>query len=315
MIFEYDMALGFIVPLGVMVVLSSLGASIMAWCSELFGMWQKKIFLDKFAWQMSRLATIVILALVLIAFFLSVYAKFYPPLSIFYKQNQDVLWPGIICLGLAAIFLFSYWSTWKKLKKNKVLHLILGIIGIGCLKIFFISLILVFYYQSLGLTPKFLPPSLDSLIYPITSQLFILSLVAAASFGFLYLVLRRFKDDFGRDYYRYSLNLTAKWNIFSLLFSFLPCIWVYVLLRDKLKIIELYLPAATIVLCTVLIIILCSILIKSIQPLRLKGVMICCLILVWIIFVARLISYMELANLAQDNIRFHPFTREWISMF
>ncbi|WP_457570405.1 hypothetical protein [Desulfovulcanus sp.] len=314
MIFEYKMSLGLIAPLGAMFILSSLGASVLAWCSELFGLWQKKIFLDKFAQHMSRLANVLTLALVLTAIILCIYSQFNHSFVTFYKQSQEFFLAGAVCLGLAAVFVFSYWSTWKKLKKNKVVHLILGIMGIACLKIFFICLILVFYFQNQNLASTFIFPPFDSLVYPLACQLFFLSLVAGASLGLPYLLLRRNKDDFGRDYYRYAVTLAAKWIIVSLVFSFLPCIWVYILLGEKLKILPLYLPAAIITVCAMLVIIQCSILIKSIQPLRLKGVMISCLIFVWIIFAARLISYMELANLVQDSIQFHPFTRELLDV-
>ena len=317
MIFEYKMGLGLIAPLGAMFVIGSLGALVMSWCSEFFGTWQKKIFLDKFAWQMSRLATILTLGSFLTFVILGAGCYFSGfPFSGLKKQAQEFFLVGGAVLGLSAILLLFYWSLWKKLKKNKELHLLLGALAACCLKIFLVVLIFAGYFQGApeAVSPQifiagFPLPPLTSLIYSLSLQVLILSVTAGASLALLYLLLRRNLDDFGRDYYRYVVILTAKWLIASLFLSFLPCVWVYFLLGKKILVSSLYLPGGIIVASFVLIVILNTVLIRSKQPLRLKGVMACCFLLVWLLFAARLLSYLELANVSLGKVYFQSFVQ------
>ena len=138
-------------------------------------------------------------------------------------------------------------------------------------------------------------------------------MTAGASLALLYLLLRRNLDDFGRDYYRYVVILAIKWLVVSLFLSFLPCVRVYFLLGEKILVSSLYLPGGVIVASFVLIVILSTVLIKSKQPLRLKVVMVCCFLLVWLLFAARLVSYFELANVSLGKEYFHTFVhKEWL---
>ena len=317
MVFEYKMGLGLIAPLGAMFIVGPSGALVISWCSELFGTWQKKIFLDKFAWQMSRLATILTLGLFLTFVILGAGSYFLDlPFSGLKKQAQDFFLVAGALLTLSAILLVFYWSLWQKLKKNKGIHLLLGVLAVCCLKIFLVVLIFAGYFQAAPeavaqqiFIAGFPLPPLTSLIYPLGLQTLILSVTAGASLALLYLLLRRNLDDFGRDYYRYVVILTAKWLIASLFLSFLPCVWVYFLLGKKILVSSLYLPGGVILASFVLIVVLNTVLIRSKQPLRLKGVMVCCFLLVWLFFAARLLSYLELANVSLGKVYFQSFVQ------
>jgi hypothetical protein len=321
MFFEYKISLGLIAPSGMVFVLAPLGGLVMACLSEVSGTFKKKIFLDKFAWQLSRMTMIVSLGLVLSVVLMgTAYSFLNLPLPEFKKESQQLLLFCGASLGLSAMLQFLYLSLWKKLKKSKLIHLLLGASALVCYKLFLIGLIFIAYFQGAPdvALPHFfiagLPlPAPGSLIYPLGFQMLVLSVAAGASLALLYLLLRRNQDDFGRDYYRYVIKLLARWLIFSVCFHFLPCFWVYFLLGKQLLVPALYLTGTIIAISTVLLIISGIVLLKSKQPLRLKGVMACCFLLVWLLFAARLVSYFELANVSLGKEYFRTFVQKgWL---
>jgi len=98
------------------------------------------------------------------------------------------------------LLLCVYWSTWSVLKKRRVLHLLLGwsaalsMLGALCFGLYFFS-----------------PPAMP-LVY---LGLFWLGLVctglaAGAGLSQLWLFMRRFKADYGRDYYAFAMRYSAR---------------------------------------------------------------------------------------------------------
>ena len=52
----------------------------------------------------------------------------------------------------------------------------------------------------------------SSMALPMAVMYPLLSMASAAALSCAYLVLRRNRDDFGRDYYNFSLRLAARWG-------------------------------------------------------------------------------------------------------
>jgi len=99
---------------------------------------------------------------------------------------------GLLLLGV-------YWITWSALKQRRALHLLLGwaaaLSMLGALFVFCGLLIAVDW------------PAFMALIYV---GLLCTGLAAGAGLSQLWLIMRRFKADYGRDYYAFAMRYCAR---------------------------------------------------------------------------------------------------------
>ena len=143
----------------------------------------------------------------------------------FYAQFVPLLFFVAPLIGL--IFLCAYWSTWSVLKQRRALHLFLGwsaalsMLGaLFCYLLIFsnwhVFMVRMFLRDNLLLGP--LPVLLDLLpdfFSSPSAPLIFLGLVctglaAGASLSQLWLIMRRFKTDYGRDYYAFAMRYCAR---------------------------------------------------------------------------------------------------------
>ena len=262
------------------------GTYIIAIACEIAGRISKRIFLDKFAMQMARLGTLIHIA-VWLALGAGAFLVFHdqPMLPESIRGNAPLLL-GTLALGLIGTALLSiYFGTWKTLKKDKkTVHIILGLLGILCLKPLFWVPIIAIRAQAMNLDAAHscILPAMGSLLWPLGAQWAFLSVSLSAVLGLGYLLLRRNRDDFGRDYYKYILPICAKWALFPILALIATCAWAYMLIAPKIVFGE-SLPLMTSLgirglslLCAAMIWI---IVIRSKTPLRLKGAILSSIIL------------------------------------
>ena len=129
---------------------------------------------------------------------------------------------------LSTIVLLIYDLTWKKARDRRGLHIFLGCLGNLGLKYGYWSLVVaaLVFFRDIPLTsPAFLPP-IRSAWWPLVSLWPVMSLSVAAGMGLFYLMLRRNKDDWGRDYYRFAVPFLGKWQIFSGLGAIGVMLWL-----------------------------------------------------------------------------------------
>jgi len=207
--------------------LTAIGAPIMAVILEITAKARKKVFYDKLAQQIITMTLIMYLLFILClgaagAFF----CRQLPWLKDWMINPSSPAMMFYISLGVALAGLIPYKFSWKKLKKQKPLHILLGSIGaIGGVSTIYVATVIMqkfFTMQIESPTPAVpavpfytyfqSPPSKAGLCLAGIYLIMALSFSAAAS-G-LYLVLRRNKDDFGRDYYKFSLPVVARWALF-----------------------------------------------------------------------------------------------------
>lgn len=119
---------------------------------------------------------------------------------------------GPILLG-AAVFL-AYRGLWQRLKTKKSLHAVIGLSATVLLWVAFYTGLASLRPLSLALPaptgPEFLLPPAGSLFWRLLVLGIALSVALAGIFTGAWLVWRRNKDDFGRDYYNFTLRLTAR---------------------------------------------------------------------------------------------------------
>ncbi len=154
--------------------------------------------------------------------------KFYSKLS--YQLSKQIFWilgVSIVLFGILTIlkFDFYYFIFWwvsiltiggflifyKAFKKLKYLFLMISCCGSLLLSYLSSRLFSNFLKNKEIFLLKFtIPNPLGILLF------FIILLISISTFSFLakvYLLIRRNKDDYGRDYYKFSIKYISKWNI------------------------------------------------------------------------------------------------------
>jgi len=181
-----------------------------------------KVFRNKFGQQAATLA-LILLALSLIAVAAAWYAPKPAGLPLASLANDffRFSWQpaGLACL--AATLLLAYRASWQSLKDRKTLH---AAIGILCSLAFFTAAALVaggFQAAKAAKLPAEARLGAEDLLF-FTPPLAIVEitmacLALAGIMSFFYLLARRKADDFGRDYYLYTVVLCLRWACYPVL--------------------------------------------------------------------------------------------------
>ena len=266
------------------------GTYIIAVVCEIASRISKRIFLDKFAMQMARLGTLTHCA-VWLAVGCGAFLIFsdYPSLLKNMHGANTPLLLGTIALGLVGTALLSiYFGTWKIFKKKqKIVHIALGLLGILCLKPLFWIPIIALRAQAMSTEKLHVStlPGLDSLLWPLGVQWAILSVSLSAVLGMGYLLLRRNRDDFGRDYYKYAFPVCAKWALFPIPALMATCAWASMLFVPQLDFGDSLPLVASLGIRGIslfFVAIIWIVIIRSKTPLRLKGAIVASIVLTWL---------------------------------
>lgn len=185
---------------------------------------QKKSFYDKFGKQLSRMCLIfggTALAILVLA--VARYLTIDPVVLQGPYQLPFFMSAGIT--ALAAVVLTVYFKVWKAMRKQKGAHMSLGLLGsaLSFCAVICIAMLanvlqsLEHFLPSLG-TPleifsALLSAANSKAFYTFISIGFIAGFALCGAFGQMYLLARRDKDDFGRDYYKFAMPYAAKWAI------------------------------------------------------------------------------------------------------
>lgn len=205
-------------------VLIGLGAFPLAWLGEFLAGAKKNVFYKKLAQQLSGLGVLFLCYTLFsvggsVAFLHVRYPEYVRPWL-------DAPWlavPALAGLGWLTVFGLAYAFTWRGSKKNPGLHKTLGLLAaLGAPLVLGGSLALKLVAAGSGLdapaTPQMLATLLEAgLRSPFFGPLFtgsvLQALTCAAGFGLVYLLTRRNRDDFGRDYYNFAVSTAAKWAV------------------------------------------------------------------------------------------------------
>lgn len=268
--------------------MGALGCPAICVLGELSAKAKKRIFFDKYGQQVGAMGLILLVFLIVIyGAGVGISLNKYPHLL---EQNLTPASPfflGTALLGVFAVFGLIYLLTWKKMRNAKALHILIGAIS----AISAISAVAITTPAKLAFNLSQGTPSQESLAVasaialPVSAMYAFLSLSAAAALSLAYLVLRRKKDDFGRDYYNFSLKLAARWAMLPML-GFLGCQgWLYASLTEKLQTLILGTPLAFVwaglVAIGVIAVAIWMVIARNESPLRLKGLAFVAVFLFW----------------------------------
>lgn len=221
------------------IALGAIGAPLIAVLLELTGKATKKVFYDKLAQQIATMSLILfILFLMAAAGTIAYVANSWQWTLDWLKNPASPIMIVYASLALTAISLSAYKYSWKKLKKNKAVHIFLGILAVlgGVTFTHTATMTMKLIFSLVGTNPEPAVPQIPiidhMLVMPdLTTMLLaglylIMAFTSAGAAGGLYLVLRRNKDNFGRDYYKFALPIIAKWGLFSMLVQILSLGWL-----------------------------------------------------------------------------------------
>jgi hypothetical protein len=179
-----------------------------------------KIFLDKFGQQTTTFALLGGGYVFLLTAVLCLALPFLAPAAAAYFFTWPLpLLPLAAPLLLGAILFLVYRGLWQRMKNSKAAHSLIGMTSGLAFFAALYALVSAFrlfsLHAPLPLTclDFFLPPA-NVFFWPILLDVLCLCLCLAGGFGGLYLVSRRGKDDFGRDYYGFTLKLAARVALF-----------------------------------------------------------------------------------------------------
>ena len=204
------------------------GAPVIALVSELVGMVTKKPFPIRVGQHGSRLAVLGHALFWILVAGVAAWQWPAPWASDFAQANQLALLLTFAVPMLGSLFLTAYDLTWKGSKERRAMHFLLG--ALACLTIKYgywgLAILALLGFRGIPLdTPAFIPTA-SSALWPLFALWMPLSLSLAAGLGLCYLVARRSKDDWGRDYYRFAAPFLAKWHILTGLCALGLLVWL-----------------------------------------------------------------------------------------
>lgn len=234
-------------------VFAAVGAPFLAAISEWAGKAKKKVFLDKNGQHLAFMG--VILGLCTLPFTLAAWVQtwagewllfhFAEADFSFEDLAQELLTPVSLLLAgvclIALLLQIFYWVNWKPMKQQKAVHIFMGfvasIVAFGALFLVMAAQRAIQIYSSVFFADQSLPTfysaikgiPLTSELWPSLGLLLLFSLSAAGACGLQFILMRRNKDDFGRDYYTYALKNTSKWALFPALLQFAVLGWFFML--------------------------------------------------------------------------------------
>lgn len=258
--------------------MAALGSPVVAVLGEMAAKTKGKVFYDKYGQQTATMGCVLlILLLVVECAALGIITVKFPQLIERFVTADSPLLCSLAALGLFVILGLPYFLTWKKMRNYKGIHMALGI-GASIAALAMVAtavpakLVVGLSQQT---TQAQAAIEVQPMALPMAIMYTILIIAAAAGLSCAYLVLRRNKDDFGRDYYNFSLKLAARWATIPMI-GFIGCqAWLFVVLPDNFKTMVMETPLGLVwgagtglaLICTILWLLIA----RSQTPLQMKG--------------------------------------------
>ncbi|WP_319466480.1 hypothetical protein [uncultured Pseudodesulfovibrio sp.] len=283
--------------------MAAFGSPVVAVLGEIAAKAKKRVFYDKYGQQTSSMGLILlILTLVVCGAGVGIaFAKFPEFIKKFINPTSPLKY-AFIGMGVFALFTFIHSLSWKKMRSAKGFHIVLGLIAaLGGLAAVTIAVPAKLLIGQTAADPAQAAYNAQALQLPMAIMYAILTIAAAAGLSCAYLVLRRNKDDFGRDYYNFTLKLAARWAAIPMV-GFLACQgWMFATLPESFKTMTMGTPlgfvwaGATAIgaICTILWLIIA----RSAAPLQLKGLTFLAALLMWLMHALNVTLFMNFMSM------------------
>lgn len=201
-------------------VYTGLGAFALAWWCEALGAARRLGFLRKLARQLSALGVLFLCYTVVAATGgLAVLWTRFPEALWPWTQLPELALPAALALAWATLFGLAYGLSWGMAREHPKAHRVLGLLAaLGGPLVLAASLAmklapLLPFIIAAGPHIVMLRGMFVPAFGPLLAAAGTLMLTCAAGFGLAYLLTRRNREDFGRDYYGYVLGRLAGWAL------------------------------------------------------------------------------------------------------
>ncbi|MFW5487511.1 MAG: hypothetical protein ACNI3A_03685 [Desulfovibrio sp.] len=220
----------------VFLAMTALGIPLVALVCEILAASKGKVFYKKTAQQLSTfgLGCMAYTLFVVAGTLILIYLKIPGLLPFGTPVNVPLIW-ACIPLALWVVASITHAITWKKLKTSQALHILIGVVAaLAGLCVVYVSVALTYAYMLPLPGERVQPETLIALLAPTEAPIFpalavsmlALAPLATTALGLGYMLYRRKRDDWGRDYYVFSLRLVSTMAaFFGVLFLALQ-IWV-----------------------------------------------------------------------------------------
>lgn len=284
-------------PLALLDMLScaALGAVFAAFGMEATAISRRNAFLDKLALQLANMAlTLLLLCVAASGAAAALFASKIPGLSGWALRADSPAVALGASLGFTLFSVAVYRSSWRNLRQGKGAHLYIGIMAVlGAAASTYTAMVCARDFTARFLldapvelsAARLWIPGSDSALWALVLGGFGLALCYAGVAGCAWLVLRRKRDDFGRDYYNFALPRTAKLALLPVPVAAAGATWAAFLLPSRMGEAVLTQPLAGFVAAgaaLLLCVAACAVsLAVSKLPLRLKGLTMVSMVLLW----------------------------------
>jgi hypothetical protein len=282
--------------------MAALGSPVVAVISELSAKTKRRVFYDKYGQQTAAMGFFLLLLFLVIQAGASALAVIrFPQLASRFLVPSLPVVIAMGAMGVFAVLGLIYFATWKKMRDAKGIHMAMGLIA--ALAALTAVAVAVPVKLLIGLPPEAAqyPLTAESMLWPMSAMYVVLCVCAAAGLSCVYLVVRRNRDDFGRDYYRFSLNLASRWALVSMLI-FLACQgWLFAVLPDMFRTMTMETPLGLVWAAGCVLGLACvglwAATARSDTPLRLKGLTILAACLLWLMHALNVTVFMNFMSM------------------
>ncbi|MEF2144401.1 MAG: hypothetical protein V3573_03060 [Desulfovibrionaceae bacterium] len=276
-----------------LIATAGMGALVLSLVSETTGLARGTAFPDKLAQQLSSMA-MCFLAIACTAFAAGgvLLGRNLPWLTDWLFASHSPALPFCLTWGVALLLTLLYRLTWKGMRNNKALHLVLGgaaaLAAVATIPAGVIIAPEFLAAFSSGIAPENITPTLplaDSPVWPFTLQYLILGLANGGGLGALYLIYRRHKDNYGRDYYNFALPFVVTGGVVFMFLQLAGPAWLLLGMNPEARSALLASTLAPVLYAGVGAALLCCLLwlpvMRSATPLRFKGLAVLGGLLAW----------------------------------
>lgn len=281
--------------------MAALGSPAIALLGETTAKAKKRVFYDKYGQQTGVMGiALIVLLLVVYALMLGVGFAKYPQLIKPLLSTTSPFFVPLVAFVVFAVFGLTHFTTWKKMRQAKAVHMAFG--AISAIAAFACIATAIPAKLAFGFTDHQAAADIQALALPMAIMYALLIMAAAAALSAAYLVMRRNKDDFGRDYYNFSLPLACRWAALPML-GFLGCQgWLFAIMPESIKTLIMGTPLLYVWIGAAALGLICSliwfIIAGNKSPLRLKGLAFLAVFLFWLMHVLNTTFFVNLMTMS-----------------
>jgi len=284
--------------------LAAFGSPVIAVLGEIAAKTKSKVFYDKYGQQTASMGFALLLLLLFVdAAGIGVIITKFPQLAQKFLNPASPIINIIIAMSAFTILALLYFLTWKKMHKSKGIHIFIGMCAASAaVASIAITIPAKLLFDLSTETAQFQAgPGVESMILPMAVMYAILIVAAAAGFSCAYLVMRRNKDDFGRDYYNFSMKQAARWAAIPMI-GFLACQgWLFTVLPENFKTMTLGTPLGYVWAAAVAFgaacVIIWLVIARSTAPLQLKGLTFLAVVFMWLMHTMNTTLFMNFMSM------------------